>query len=190
MACSNFPLSIAEVGAQDDMATATELTILLATLNEKVANHIKFFWVVVSFGFVWLAALSALDVHINKNVDGIATAQANAPAQIATAILSKPVSSPVEVQTSLSAVSTILNSAKKGSKAPAASELQPISVKLSRFQEDYPNLLQVWQTTGEFIKLQVRCSSSRKWLAPGKCRIDRLQGVGRRHDRGQRRNNL
>jgi hypothetical protein len=57
------------------MANATELTVAVAKLEERVANHIKFFWVVVSFGFIWLSAITVFLVHINETASRIEKAQ-------------------------------------------------------------------------------------------------------------------
>lgn len=43
----------------------------MATLEERVGNHIKFFWVVVGFGFLWLGALSALVVQTKTRVTNL-----------------------------------------------------------------------------------------------------------------------
>jgi hypothetical protein len=58
-----------------DMATAAELTTKVAALEERVTNHIRFFWVVVAFGFVWLGALSTLMIQIKGSVDRVEKTQ-------------------------------------------------------------------------------------------------------------------
>ena len=58
------------------MANASELTVSIAKLEERVTNNIKFFWVVVAFGFVWLSALTTLLIHFNEATGHIETAQA------------------------------------------------------------------------------------------------------------------
>ncbi|MGO9126634.1 MAG: hypothetical protein ACLP6G_17330 [Terriglobales bacterium] len=50
------------------MANAAELTTQLSTLEERVKNHIKFFWVVVGFGFLWLGALTALIIQTKSRI--------------------------------------------------------------------------------------------------------------------------
>jgi hypothetical protein len=47
----------------------------IAALEERVANHIKFFWVVVGFGFVWLGALTVLINQINGAVNRLERTQ-------------------------------------------------------------------------------------------------------------------
>ena len=53
-----------------DMAVPT-----IATLTERVDNHIKFFWRVVGAGFLWLATLSLLLYHINDTANRIVADQ-------------------------------------------------------------------------------------------------------------------
>lgn len=52
------------------------MAITVATLEERVTNHIKFFWVVVGFGFVWLSGLTLVIYHINDTANRIAKNQA------------------------------------------------------------------------------------------------------------------
>jgi hypothetical protein len=42
----------------EDMATAAELTRIVDRLEERVGDHIKFFWTIVAVGFAWLGAIS------------------------------------------------------------------------------------------------------------------------------------
>jgi hypothetical protein len=53
------------------MATAPELTTKVATLEERVANHIRFFWVVVGAGFLWLSGITGLLIRTNENISAI-----------------------------------------------------------------------------------------------------------------------
>jgi hypothetical protein len=76
------------------LATAAELTTIVATLDERVKNHIRFFWTAVAFGFLWLAALTGLVIHTSPvSVDRVAKAQVNAAAQMGSSRLDKPVPS-------------------------------------------------------------------------------------------------
>jgi hypothetical protein len=63
----------------------------VATLDERVKNHIRFFWTAVAFGFLWLAALTGLLVHTSQSVDRVAKAQANAGAQMGANRVDRPV---------------------------------------------------------------------------------------------------
>lgn len=47
----------------------------IATLAERVDNHIKFFWIVVGAGFLWLGTLSLLLYHINDTANRIVSDQ-------------------------------------------------------------------------------------------------------------------
>jgi hypothetical protein len=75
------------------LATAAELTTIVATLDERVKNHIRFFWTAVAFGFLWLAALTGLVIHTSQSVDRVAKAQVNAAAQMGSSRLDRPVPS-------------------------------------------------------------------------------------------------
>jgi hypothetical protein len=76
-----------------ELATAAELTTIVATLDERVKNHIRFFWTAVAFGFLWLAALTGLVIHTSQSVDRVTKAQANAAAQVGSSRLDRPVPS-------------------------------------------------------------------------------------------------
>jgi len=56
---------------EEEMATASELTTKVATLEERVANHIKFFWASISLGAAWLAAGTFLLLSVNSKVGEI-----------------------------------------------------------------------------------------------------------------------
>jgi len=51
------------------------LTTIVATLDERVENHIRFFWPAVTFGFLGLAALTGPVIHTSQSVDRVAKAQ-------------------------------------------------------------------------------------------------------------------
>ncbi len=138
-------------GETPDMANAAELTTTVATLEERVTNHIKFFWAVVAVGFSWLLGITLLLIHTNGTVTRVEQAQANAPAQIVASLLNKPSPSKSELSADLNAVSTILQSSKVTPKKPDAAAVASVAVKLSEVQQEYPDLPQVWQTTGAFI---------------------------------------
>jgi hypothetical protein len=96
-ACVTIPHSITtqdpNLYPERTLATAAELTTIVATLDERVKNHIRFFWTAVAFGFLWLAALTGLVIHTSQSVDRVAKAQANASAQMGANRLDKPVPS-------------------------------------------------------------------------------------------------
>lgn len=134
-----------------DMANAAELTRQVDRLEERVSNNIKFFWVVVGAGFIWLAAITGLLIRTNGTVNRVEQAQANAPAQIVASLLNKPTTSRSELSDDLNAVSTILRSSKLTPKKPDPSTVKSVAAKLSAVQQQYPDLAQVWETTGVFI---------------------------------------
>lgn len=55
----------------EDMATASELTTLHATLEERVKNHIRFFWAVAAGGFIWLVGISGALYYMTGTVSDI-----------------------------------------------------------------------------------------------------------------------
>ena len=123
----------------------------LDVLDERVTNHIKFFWVVVAFGFLWLGALTTLLIQTKSAVSGIALSQANVPAQIVASLLNNPVINQSEAQANLAAAASILKNTKIGKIKPDAAKLKAISDKLVDDQNQYPELPQVWKTPGVFI---------------------------------------
>jgi hypothetical protein len=134
-----------------DMANAAELTVQIGKLEERVNNHIKFFWGVAAAGFAWLAILSLLLYNINNNVKTLAVAQADTPAKIVAKLLSEPQTSSAKVASNLNAAATILRASKIGKVKPESSVLSTVSSKLAEAQTKYPDLPEVWQTTGVFI---------------------------------------
>ena len=134
-----------------DMANAAELTTQVATLEERVINHIRFFWAVIAIGFSCLLGITLLLIHTNGAVSRVEQAQANAPAQIVASLLNKPATSRGELAADLNAVSTIFQSTKVSLKKPDSRSLNTVATKLSEVQKQYPDLPQVWQATGAFI---------------------------------------
>jgi hypothetical protein len=65
-----------------DMASGPELTRQVTALEERVKNHITFFWTVVAFGFVWLAAVSVQLFLINGKLGPLVGAAATPAAQL------------------------------------------------------------------------------------------------------------
>jgi hypothetical protein len=49
--------------------------ITVAALEERVNNHIKFFWVVVAAGFAWMGAITLLLIHVNGTASSLARTQ-------------------------------------------------------------------------------------------------------------------
>ena len=123
----------------------------LAVLEEKVGNHIKFFWAVAATFLLCLGTLAGLMFQTKSAVNGIATLQANSPAQIAAAILSQKTTSRSEVAENLTAVDAVLKTSRTGTKKPTWVALKPLSEKLYSIAQQYPDLPQTWQTTSNFI---------------------------------------
>jgi hypothetical protein len=59
-----YPLLVTVFQEHEEMARTD-------VLEERVTNHIKFFWVVVGFGFLWLSAVTALLLQTKSAVEGI-----------------------------------------------------------------------------------------------------------------------
>ena len=53
---------------EPEMANAQELTRTVDRLEERVTNHIRFFWAVVAFGFVWLGVGTGVVLSIRTDV--------------------------------------------------------------------------------------------------------------------------
>jgi hypothetical protein len=123
----------------------------VATLEERVNNHIAGFKAAIAGGFAWLAVLSLLLYNIRTDVKGIAVAQADAPARVVAQVLSQPQTSGAGLASNLNAASAILQSSKLGKVKPGGSALVAVSSKLSEIQDREPNLPSVWDATGAFI---------------------------------------
>jgi len=59
------------------MANAAELSKVFERLDERVTNHIKFFWVVVGSGLLWLSAISVLLYETKSDLRELTAKQAN-----------------------------------------------------------------------------------------------------------------
>jgi hypothetical protein len=51
------------------------MAITVAALEERVNNHIKFFWVVVAAGFAWMGTITLLLIHVNGTASSLAQTQ-------------------------------------------------------------------------------------------------------------------
>lgn len=123
-----------------DMTSAAELTPKVATLEERVANHIKFFWVVVTFGFGWLAALSGLIFHINDTASRIEKAQAS-----------------IQVKQNLSEITALANSVQVEGKTPNQTtkrELGAASKAVTSAMGGYPQYPEVWKAASSLVNLR------------------------------------
>jgi hypothetical protein len=128
-----------------------DMAITVATLEERVNSHIKWFKSAIAAGFAWLAVLSLLLYNIHTDVRNVAVAQADAPAKFVATLLSQPQTSSSALASNLNAASTILRTSKIGKVKPESSVLSTVSLKLAEAQTKYPDLPEVWQTTGVFI---------------------------------------
>ena len=123
----------------------------VSVLEERVANHIKFFWgAVIALG-VWLAWVSVMLYQTHASVGTIAQSQGNAPAQVAAALLKKPAPTADQAASNLAAVSAVLRSAAPTKAKPNSGALKAVASGLISAQTSYPQLPQVWTTTAEFI---------------------------------------
>jgi hypothetical protein len=52
----------------NEMASANELTPRVDKLEERVSNHIKFFWAAIAVGFAWLAVISVQLFNIRADI--------------------------------------------------------------------------------------------------------------------------
>lgn len=79
----DYAVCPSDLGDLELMANAAQF----AALEERVSNHIKFFWVVVAFGFVWLGAITAFLVQINSTVSHAETTRTTLMNRVAAAEL-------------------------------------------------------------------------------------------------------
>lgn len=128
-----------------------EMGMTVAILEERVNNHIRIFWKVIGGAGLWLAAISGTLYHINGTMNRVEQAQANAPAQIVASLLKAPSASRADTSDTLSAVSTILRTAKSKEMRPDKAVLNQVSSEISKIQGKYPGLPSVWQATSAFI---------------------------------------
>jgi hypothetical protein len=146
MAAEYFPLFLCETNEM-----TISVTERVGVLEEKVKNHITFFWTAVGALGLWLGWVSVILYQTHSSVGSLAQNQANTPAQIVAEILKKQMDSPQDAQESLATASMILRSSPIKSKKPSLDALKPIADELSRAADRYPKLPEVWQATGEFI---------------------------------------
>ena len=153
MSTDCLPLSPISIAACDtcEGVMAETINTRVARLEERIDNHIKFFWVVVAFQFTCLAGLLWLGLQARSSINTIAKTEANAPAQIVASILSNRPSTPTEAAASLDAASAIFKTAKVGKTRPDAAKLKNVAEQLANAQNAFPDLPQVWNTTGAFI---------------------------------------
>jgi hypothetical protein len=150
MACLNFPLFTSEIRDENDMVQETLVT-KVGKLEERVHNHITFFKWAFAGAFAWLAWITLLLFQTKSAVTNVAKTEANTPAQIVASLLNSPTATQSEAQANLAAAASVLQSSKIGKVKPDSTKLKAISDKLLDDQRQYPELPQVWQTTGVFI---------------------------------------
>jgi hypothetical protein len=149
-------LNIVTLPLEDDGAMATTV----ATLEERVNNHIKFFWTVVAAGAVWMGALTYAIYQISGTVNRIETTQTSklgginqsieqirrdlSPLQI-NAQASLP---PDSFQTELPKLKAALATAKTAQVPVSPNVLTEVQSKLLSTNRDNPYF---WPTVSEFV---------------------------------------
>jgi hypothetical protein len=123
------------------MANQAELTSRLDILEERVKNHIKFFWTIVAAGFVCLGALALLVYNTRPTVGGDARLvhELEAP------------KSPQQLQANLSTITAEIQTARVEGRRPNPRRTELLSVALSKVVEHNPDLSEAWSTTAELI---------------------------------------
>jgi hypothetical protein len=86
----------------DEMANAAELTTQVARLEERVTNHIRFFWAVVAVGCVWLGWISSQVYQIRGSVNPLVAAHQ----------LTKAASEPLDTQSQAEVLKAIAGAKK------------------------------------------------------------------------------
>lgn len=122
-----------------DMAVPT-----VATLAERVDNHIKFFWIVVGAGFLWLGALSLLLYHINDTANRIATNQAS-----------------MEVKQNLTEITARVASLQvQGNTQRVTKELDAASKTVSLAIAAHPQYSETWRAASSLVNLRSLSSTA------------------------------
>jgi hypothetical protein len=141
-AVCEFPLPAFEYDSEQGVTTATDV----ATLKEKVENHIKFFWVVVGFGFVWLGAISLFLWNIHGQL-----------ANVGNANLVRELESPKsqeQLQANLGMVSAEIQTATANGKKPDEKKIATLSTALSKVVKRDPDLPEAWQAAARLVSYE------------------------------------
>ncbi len=140
--------SISEAKNYSDYATPMAT---VALLEERVTNHIKFFWTTVAVGFAWLAALSAFIYNMNTTITRVERAKADEPFKILAMILDKHPSSPEEVASTLGVIPVVLKSAQIMRSKPSAEAILKAGTEIVNAQDEYADLPATWIASSAFI---------------------------------------
>lgn len=128
------------------------LEMTVATLEERVNSHIKFFWGVVAIGGTWLAGISALLFSMNGTLARVERAKADDPFKITTTVLaSNQHGDRNAVGESLKAVTAILKSSRTMKLKPDREVMARAANAIVNAQKQYPDLPATWEATATFI---------------------------------------
>lgn len=135
-----------EVSAYDSgaMASIGDLTITVAKLEERITNHIKFFWVVVAFGFLWMAVISG-KIYNTPDHLSFAVSQLNNG------------KSSEQVKQGLSVITAQANLLQVEGKPPSkgtAKELSTASRAVASAITKYPQYPEVWKAASSLVNLR------------------------------------
>jgi hypothetical protein len=123
----------------------------VATLQERVDSHIRFFWTAVAGGIFWLGAISATLFNMNGTMNRVERAQADAPATIVAGLLKGSGGSKSDEMAGLVASATVFRTAKLTAVKPDNAALSPVAAEILKAQAKYPEQAEVWQATSAFI---------------------------------------
>jgi hypothetical protein len=123
----------------------------MAKLEERVANHIKFFEKVFAVGVLCIGGIFATLFFLNGELNDQGKLQADNTSRIVGGLLSHKAESRGDLSENLSAASTILKTAKVGKTRPDLKVVMAVSDQILAAQDNYSDLPEVWRATSNFI---------------------------------------
>jgi hypothetical protein len=137
-------------------------SITVATLEERVNNHIRFFWTVVAAGFLWMSGLSLAIYHLNDTANQIRTAQVGLENTVAKQnIIAYSLLPSDNFKAILTDISSVISTAKQKNIKVSPQVIEDLQGKLNA-SIDAPGY---WPAVAEFISY--RSVNNTSWVAPG-----------------------
>ncbi len=157
MSDANSYQSTSTVDALSAMAT-----ISVATLEERVNNHIRFFWAVFAVGCLWMSALSLALYHLNDTANQIKTAQTGLENTVTKQnVIAYSLLPPDDFKGTLPDLSSAITAARQKNIKVSTQVIGDLQGKLDA-SVDAPGY---WPAVAEFISY--RSVNNTAWVAPG-----------------------
>lgn len=135
----------------------TEMTgMTVAVLDERVKNHIKFFWTACGLGLAWMGSLSVCMYNMNNTLGRLEHLQADSTTQIVASLLQRKATSKEETAEILGAVTTVLRTARISRTKPDPALIKTVSSEIANAQDKYADLPETWQATSALINYKSR----------------------------------